>query len=93
MLCCKRGNNSEVEVDKKLSLKLLSLIQNTLLLRERCFGRGEGKQRVPAGLRGMPVLCSFCGLETLLDEAGARFSYSSLQVLAAGLCTGGVSVL
>lgn len=42
-------------MNEKLSLKLLSLIQNALLLMERSFGRGEGKQSVPAGLRGMPV--------------------------------------
>lgn len=31
MLCCKHGCDSEVEVNKKLSLRLLSLIENTLL--------------------------------------------------------------
>ena len=61
----------ELEVSEKLSLKLLSPIQNTLLLMEGNFGRGEGKESVPTGLRVMPVLCRrlglFLGLEICLD--------------------------
>lgn len=61
----------ELEMNEKLSLKLLSLIQNTLLLIESNFGRGEGKEDIPTGLSVVPVRCRqpglFLGLGICLD--------------------------
>lgn len=80
-------------MNEKLSLKLLNLIQITLLLVERSFGRGERKRRVPAGLRGLPVLCRLWGLEILLDEAEAGFRLLFHVGSRCRTVHGGVSVL
>lgn len=59
----------ELEVSEKLSLKLVSPVQNTLLLMESDFSRGE--ESVTTLLRVMPMLCRrlglFPGLEVCLD--------------------------
>lgn len=61
----------ELEMNEKFSLKLLSPIQNTLLLMESNIGRGKGKESIPTGLNVIPVRCRqpglFLGLGICLD--------------------------
>lgn len=79
----------ESETAEKLSLKLLSPTQNTLLLVESNFGRGEGKKSMSTSVRVMdaawvvPWIRKMAGLGKMRN-----LGYSFMYDLLAGLCIG-----
>lgn len=79
----------ESETAEKLSLKLLSPTQNTLLLVESNFGRGEGKKSMSTSVRVMdaawvvPWIRKMAGLGKMQN-----LGYSFMYDLLAGLCIG-----